>query len=589
MLLFFRNLSLRKKLIITSIACLILPTIIMLFITNVFTQRIIREHTLESSNQILQNVQGQINKVMDEMVAVSNMIQFDSELKSLIQSKYGPLLTKSVTEKLEQLVSDKPDVQLTLLTRDGRYFSSYSYYEFDPSNFRKQAWFEDLSRLSALDTLFLGVQPNYLKSQAEENPYVIMTARVLMDNSANPIAYLIVSRSENAFSNIFDKFSEDIFLLDTNNHILSHGDKDYIGDNFLNLIQKNVVESSEIISLDGKSHLYVSKPLRHAGWTLVSLSPYEQLTDKLNNISRSGLVLQVLFLVGFIIILAYLLRKFTKPIQVLGEVALKVEAGDIEVRSNVRGGDEVGRLGRAFDLMLDRILQMLEQVKLEQELKRQAEIEMLHAQIHPHFLFNVLSSIRLKLLMKDDEQNAELIGSLSTLLRSTISTHQEFVSLLVEVEMSKQYMELMNFTMRHPVVPRIHVNPELFPETVPRFILQPIIENAYKHGFTGKSGCITINVDKVEETLQISVKDNGLGMDTKTVSSLQERLILNKRQIIEGSADNGSKQISGIGLSNVYERLKLIYGERFQMTIQSENNLGTSIVLILPISKMENK
>lgn len=297
----------------------------------------------------------------------------------------------------------------------------------------------------------------------------------------------------------------------------------------------------------------------------------------------------MLFVVGFIIILAYLIRKFTKPIQELGEVALKVEAGDIEVRSNIRGRDEVGRLGRAFDLMLDRVLQMLTQVKLEQELKRQAEIEMLHAQIHPHFLFNVLSSIRLKLLMKDDEENAELVGSLSTLLRSTISTQQEFVSLLVEVEMAKQYMELMNFTMRHPAVSHIHVNPELLPETVPRFILQPIIENAYKHGFTGKSGFITINADKVEENLQISVSDNGLGMDTNTLSSLQERLMLNKRQIIEGSADNGSNHLSGIGLSNVYERLKLIYGEQFQMTIQSENNLGTRVVMIFPISKTENK
>lgn len=561
----------------------------MLYITNVFSQRIIREHTLESSNQILQNVQGQINKVIDEMVAVSNSIQFDSELKSLLRGNYGPLVLKSVTEKLEQLVSDKLDIQITLLTIDGRYFSSYSFYEFDPSNFRKQTWFGDLSQMPALDTLFLGVQPNYLKSQIEENPYVIMSARVLVDNSANPIAYLIVSRQENTFSDIFGKFSEEIFLLDADSHILSHRDKDYIGDNFQDFIEKGVVLSPETMSLGGKTHLYVSKPLRHAGWTLVSLTPYEQLTDKLNNISRSGLVLQVLFVVGFIVILAYLIRKFTKPIQVLGEVALKIEAGDIEVRSNIRGGDEVGRLGRAFDHMLDRILQMLAQVKLEQELKRQAEIEMLHAQIHPHFLFNVLSSIRLKLLMKDDEQNAMLVGSLSTLLRSTISTQQEFVSLLVEVDMAKQYMELMNFTMRFPVVPLIQVDPELLPETVPRFILQPIIENAYKHGFSRKSGNITINADKVDDNLRISVNDNGLGIDMKTLSSLQERLLLNKRQIIEESTDIGSKHSSGIGLSNVYERLKLIYGEKFHMTIESENKLGTSIVITLPISKMENK
>ncbi|WP_246315635.1 sensor histidine kinase [Paenibacillus foliorum] len=530
-----------------------------------------------------------MNKVIEEMVAVSNTIQFDSELKSSLQGKSDPLLSKLVTTQLEQLVSDKPNMQLTLLMEDGRYFSDYSYYEFEPSNFREQSWFKDLSQTSALDTLFLGVQPNYLKSQVAENPYVIMTARVLTDNSSRPFAYLIVSRTENTFSDIYDKFSEEIFLLDNNSQILSYRDKGCIGDNFLDLIKKGVVESPEIISLKGKTHLYVSIPLRHAGWNLVSLAPYEQLTDKLNNISRSGLVLQVLFVVGFIIILTYLLQKFTKPIQVLGEVALKVEAGDIEVRSNIRGRDEVGRLGRAFDEMLDRIIQMLEQVKLEQQLKRKAEIDMLHAQIHPHFLFNVLSSVRLKLLMKDDHQNAELVGSLSTLLRSTVSSQQEFVSLLAEIDMAKQYMDLMNFTMRHPVVFHIDVNSELLLETVPRFILQPIIENAYKHGFSRKSGCITINVEKFGDNLLISVKDNGLGIDSETMSILQERLLLNKKQIIEESAHNGSYKISGIGLFNVYERLKLIYGDRFQMTIQSVYNQGANIVLTLPISTMENE
>ena len=101
----------------------------------------------------------------------------------------------------------------------------------------------------------------------------------------------------------------------------------------------------------------------YADLSLVSLVPYEQLTDRVNRIYRSGLFMQFIFVVGFLLFLAYLLRKFTKPIKVLGDVALKVEAGDMQIRSNVRAGDEVGRLGRSFDHMLDRISEMIEQVK----------------------------------------------------------------------------------------------------------------------------------------------------------------------------------------------------------------------------------
>ncbi|RKP58168.1 sensor histidine kinase [Cohnella endophytica] len=586
--LLFHKPSLRNKLILTSIACLILPTLIMLYNTDVFSKRIIREHTLENSAQVLNNVQVQIDRILEEMVSVSNMIQFDPEIMNiLLQSDDDPLKSQAVTTRIEQLSSGKPNMQINLLTLDGRHYTNYSYYDFNPEDFRDRTWFPKLSGLNAFDTLFIGVQPNYIKPQASTQPYVIMTARALMNYSSKPFAYMIVSRTENTISDIFESFSEQFLLMDDSGHILSHKDKNFIGRDFNGMIGKDVLESPEIIRFEAQNQVFVSVPLRYAGWTLASLAPYEQLTDKLNAIYKSGLILQILSVAGFILVLAYLLRKFTRPIHILGQAALKVEAGELDVRSHVRGGDEVGRLGRAFDQMLDRIMVILEQVKIEQELKRQAEIAMLHAQIHPHFLFNVLSSIRLKLLMKHDEQNAELIGSLASLLRSTFSTKQEFVPLMAEIEMTQQFMDLMNFTAKFPIVAVIDVDSELLMENVPRFILQPIIENAYKHGFVRKSGNVTISARKTEDCLFISVKDNGQGMDVNIKNVLQERMMINKLQIIEESVQKDHSNNIGIGLTNVYDRLKLIYGNKFQMSLQSEQDQGTTVVLVLPIQPME--
>lgn len=584
-----KQMSLRQKLILTSIACLVLPAIGMLYITSVHSKLIIREHTLEKATQSLMIVQSQAEAILEEMVSISNFVQFDPEIKTLLEeARTNPVAARQLTTRLEQIAGEKRDLRVTLLARDGRAYSDYSFYDFEPRRFFEQSWFAEVRKLSAYETLFLGGKTNYLPPQFPDQKYVYMTARALTESvDEPPFAYLIVSRTENTIRELFTGMEEDVFLLDDKNTILSNRNPDLIGVPFDSVLPQETPASPSIIHLHGENQLFLSLPLRSAGWRLVSVAPYERLTEKLNGIYRSGLLLQALFAACFLIALTYLLRRFTQPVRALGEAAKKVEAGDLTVRSNIRGRDEIGRLGHSFDHMLDRIQQMLHQVQVEQELKRQAEMAMLQAQVHPHFLFNVLSSIRLKLLMKGDEETANVVGSLSSLLRASISKHDEFVTLYAELETAKQYMDLMKFTTRYPTETRVEVYADPFSITVPRFILQPIIENAYKHGFTQRGGQISIQVDTIGSSLHIAIKDDGAGMTPETLAELQERLKFPKRQTIEQMAANERIGSSGIGLFNVYSRLMLLYGDRFEMNIQSEHGRHTIVELLLPIERPE--
>ncbi|WP_128657200.1 sensor histidine kinase [Paenibacillus sp. 598K] len=279
--------------------------------------------------------------------------------------------------------------------------------------------------------------------------------------------------------------------------------------------------------------------------------------------------------------LAYLLRRFTRPIQTLGKAARQIEAGNLTVRSSIRGEDEVGSLGRSFDHMLDRIEQMMQEFRTEQELKRRAEIAMLQAQLHPHFLFNVLSSIRMRLLLQKDEDNAKLLATLAALLRSSFSRQGEFVTLSQELESARQYIELMRFAMRHPTTYEIDVEPELLDATVPRLILQPIIENAYKHGFARKGGSVVIQIGRSDNKLILTIKNNGARLSSETIAELERRLAYEPHEY--DTAVNPGAAERGIGLYNVSTRLKLIYGDDFQMLIQSNEPEWTSITLVLPM------
>ncbi len=580
----FKHLSLRQKLILTSIACLVLPTAAMLYISSYHSKLIIREHTLEKATQSLAIVQSQVNAIMEELVSISNFVQFDPEIKTLLEeSRNDPIAARKLTTRLEQIAGEKPDLRLTLLTRDGRAYSDYSFYDFEPQRFFQQAWFAQASHLTAYETLFLGGLQNYLPLLDPDQGYVYLTARALTEAIDHaPFAYLIVSRTEDSIRDLFVGMEEDVYLLDEVNTILSNRNNDNIGQSFSLIMNEATSSSPSIIHLRGENQIHLSLPLRYAGWRLVSLAPYEQLTSKLNTIYQSALFLQTLFAVFFLVALTFLLRRFTKPVRLLGEAAKKVESGDLQYRSNIRGRDEIGRLGRSFDLMLDRIQEMLERVELEQELKRQAEMAMLQAQVHPHFLFNILSSIRMKLLIKNDEENASVVGSLSSLLRASLSTQTEFVTLYAELETTMQYIDLMKFTMRFPTECHLDVQPDPLTITVPRFILQPIIENAYKHGFTQRGGSIKIKVITVASRLFVTVEDNGLGMTAETLQTLKNRFNVKKQDLIEQMITEERAAPLGIGLFNVYSRLKLLYSDRFEMNVYSEYGKHTKVVLIFP-------
>ncbi|WNS43988.1 histidine kinase [Paenibacillus sp. MMS20-IR301] len=585
----FSQLSFRQKLILTSIACLVIPAIGMLYITTVYSKLIIREHSLEKSTQSLTIVQSQIDVIFEEMVSVSNFVHFDPEMKTLLEdAKTNPVAARTLTNRLEQVAGDTLDLRLTLLDNEGHAYSDYSFYDYDPRQFSRQSWFQTLEKLSPYDTLFLGAEANYLISLEPDKPFVFMTARALREGlNTPPYAYLIVSRSEAAIRERFASLEEDVYLLNDQETILSNRNPDLIGSDFNTLLPIAELLFPDIVEFKDENQLLLSLPLKYAKWRLVSVAPYEQLTEKLNGISRTGLILQAVFAVSFLFALTYLLRRFTKPVLVLGKVARRVEAGDLMVRSNIRGKDEIGSLGLSFDTMLDHVQLMLKQVEMEQELKRHAEMAMLQAQINPHFLFNVLSSIRLKLLMKHDEENAFIVGSLSSMLRATFSNQDEFVSIAYELDSAKQYMELMRFTMRYPTDSVVQVDKELLLEALPRFILQPIIENAYKHGFVQGGGRIIISIAKIKSMLHIKVEDNGTGMDELKLASLLQHVRQKAAEIkarnLSGPAD--SPPAHGIGLINVYQRMKLIYGDDFEMDIESIHGQRTTIRLVLPMNR----
>lgn len=583
-----RTLSLRNKLVLTILICLVLPSIVSMNVSSLLTRDAVRSQVADNSQESMRIVNQIVNGQMKNMLYVMNFIQFDEDLQPSIRElgRANDLMDKgdvlaykqTIIKKMSTVINSFGNLYVTVLLPNGEYVASYSTFAFNPNEFLQKSWFSDVEKVSGYNVKWVGAEPNY--SQATNQPYLLAAAKPLRINGLT-YGYVVVGMELSTIQQLFDQYknNESMVIVDGQGRILVDKDSSTIGNPFPYYDQLPAQDGSSFVKVDGEDYILHSNHLT-SEWKLVNMSPYKSAAHKIESFRKTDFLIQLFFLILFAVVLLYMVRTLTKPIARLVQTVVRIESGQLSERSNISGGDEVGRLGYVFDRMIDRIERMLEENRREQELKRKAELAMLQAQINPHFLFNVLNSIRLKIMMKGDSENAELISSLSSLLRMTINRNNEYISLHEEIEINEHYIRLLNSRHGDRVQLQISAASDTLLFEIPRFLLQPLIENAYIHGLKSKAGEITIASRICEDgRLQIEVRDSGVGMPPERLAVLRNHLdVVPTLQ----SEETSSPSLSGIGLHNVFERLRLIYGHRFDYEIESGPDQGTQIVLRFP-------
>jgi two-component system sensor histidine kinase YesM len=258
-----------------------------------------------------------------------------------------------------------------------------------------------------------------------------------------------------------------------------------------------------------------------------------------------------------------------------------LERGEFKTWPQPRSRDEIGYLEESFNRMTSRLEKHIQTAYVYQLKSKTAELKALQAQINPHFLFNTLESIRINALMNKDEQTARMIHLLGNLFRWNIKTRGMFVELRQEIEYADAFIELELMRYADAFEVKIEVPQKLLQLGVPKFILQPLVENAIKHGQMGviEGGLITIEARVEEEArLVIAVADNGRGMDEEALRRIEARL-----------DDPGmeTEDSYSIGLSNVHQRLRILFGEPYGMSIQSEPGVRTVVTIAMPAMRKE--
>lgn len=268
----------------------------------------------------------------------------------------------------------------------------------------------------------------------------------------------------------------------------------------------------------------------------------------------------------------------TRPITELCKVTDQVAKGDLTIRSNIKTGAEVKKLSDSLNTMIDKINELLEQVKDEQVRLRKAEFERLQSQINPHFLYNTLDAIIWLAEAGQQKKVVSMVGSLSEFFRTSLNRGKDIISIREELQHVRSYLEIQQMRYQDILQYEIDVPEELEEYLIPKITIQPLVENALYHGIKNKrgTGMITVSGKKEEDFFLIQIRDNGIGIDEKRLEQVRDGI---KNKILTGK--------DMYGLYNVHERIRLNFGEKYGISIESVYGESTTVDVCLPYMEGE--
>lgn len=334
----------------------------------------------------------------------------------------------------------------------------------------------------------------------------------------------------------------------------------------------------EIQSISERNKVLFQVPQQKYNLDAYSIMPQEMLRQNQAMLTRNLILTGAVMILMIAVAISYITKSLTKPLEQLNETIGSIRDGNTGLRVAYLADDEIGQLGMEFNKMLDEIQRLISKEYENQLLLNKAEYKALQAQINPHFLYNTLDTMSSIASIQNCEIVSSLCQSLSSIFRYSLDMKHPYSTVVKEINHLKNYVFVMNVRMREEVKYSFRIDEKVLQDSVPRISLQPLVENALIHGLKNKRGekDIEIAAEEANGILLISVKDNGVGMDTQEIN---RRLKENDKTAMEEG--------SSIGIFNINARMKMLYGEEYGLTVESACGEGTCVTLRIPRVKVE--
>jgi two-component system sensor histidine kinase YesM len=537
--------------------------------------RKVSDVSLQNLHLIDANINSLITRVSNYSIAIladENTIQ-----RSLRQAKLRDLtLQLTINRYLMGMLEFTPDISSIYIfdNYSQRYYADLvSAKRCGLANINQAPWYPEV--LAKNGGYLLKRNAGGIFSYKPGENYVSLI-RVINDlNSQNRLGILIINIPNETFLNIFKNvgnvYGTNFFLEDATKHVIAEIRNESIRDltNCKKWFRDDATDSTTA-KINRKWYLISHLTMEGTGWNLFSLMPFDEL-------SRES---RIFNLIAFLIILlntvvlffsSVLVSKFiTVPIYRLLNSMKDVEQGQFKLVEVQTGADEIGKLKDSYNMMIQEIQKLIQKRVEEQKAIRKAELNVLQAQIKPHFLYNTFDTISSLTLAGRSNEVYFLVKALGSFYRTSLSKGNEVITIGEELETVKNYLAIQSIRYGDLFTVKYDIDEGVKKYSILKLILQPLVENSLYHGIRpkGKPGKIEVTAKKHPDFLELVVADDGVGMaDT---------------QFLLKTTINIGDEKSGFGLSGTIERLRIFYGLDDVVAIESKIGEGTRIVIKIP-------
>lgn len=440
-------------------------------------------------------------------------------------------------------------------------------------------------------TIMMDQTNNLMNREGKE--IITMGKHVINIVTGAPFGYIFINMDKNYLIESSQSEISYYFLYDTDGNIISETEKkDSIYDDN-ELIEHLFTTDENYIKYNKESYLIAKDTIKSFPWTIIGITNLDKFNvtgkDLQFILLTTGTVTAILLLISVLFSTSYV----THPLKILHDGAQQIAEGDMSFRFRFKSKDEIGRLGRIFNYMTQKNLELLRQVDEEAKKKREYELALIQEQVKPHFLYNTLDIIIMLIEMNRSKEASRVTKKLANYYKNSLSGSEEIVTIEREIQIIQDYLDLQTMRYNDKFSYEIDVEDSIKSSEIPKMTLQPLVENAIYHGLKNKDGWgkITVTGRTDGNIAVIKVIDDGIGMPLEDLEKLNrlleddEHYADEKKKLSEEAeitSHDSTKGGSHFGLYSVARRIKLYFGKEFGASIESKQNEGTTITIRVP-------
>jgi two-component system sensor histidine kinase YesM len=496
--------------------------------------------------------------------------------------------------KLASQKIQNPLISFIAITRlDGEQLSSYYYYNSSVRTLldrEQEGLYQNAQKLDGFPFWTVSLTTiNSTVIPVKSISYIQLLKRITM-NEQHPIGYIKIDMDPGILEKTFLGLQNDdgsiYYIADREGHVIFTGNNEDIRGSIakspLFAGYKKGTQANRYVDFrfqdDNKTYIGFYHKLNYDGWVVIGSVPLDRILQKVNTFRNTLIVLAAISFLTAMLLGSLIADGVTRPLKELNKKMKQVEMGNFQAFIEVKGADELSTIQHSFNKMTSEIRKLISKVYETELFKKEAEIKALQSQINPHFLYNTLSTIDGISSIDGDERVSHICLALGNMLRYNLNGGG-LATIQEEVKHLNQYLSIYQIRFAELFSYEIYVEPGIEELILPKFLIQPLVENAIIHGLEQKVGFKSVRValgSLDENSLKIIVEDNGVGMDPAMIE-LFHRKLSNPL----GIASRQSSSRSRIGLANVFNRIEMYYDSDPQVHIESHPGVGTRIQFIL--------